>query len=180
VRPPALCAHIGHDVIQNRGCTISDNRQSCHAQAASSASSIITKRTEAAYRAALERLIQGKATHPKYAGRPIKITPSAVAREANLSRNPLYTTHRALLSEIEAAAQRPSPATDLATTIARLEAKIAELHGDVRRLATEKQLLATENLALLQRARQAEDRLASRDREAAELRRKPGRLTVIK
>jgi hypothetical protein len=142
--------------------------------------STLIKRTERAYRAALERLVQGKATHPEYAGRPVKITPGAVAREAGLSRNPLYTTHRALLSEIEAATQRPTPAADLATTIARLEAKIAELHGDVRRLATEKQLLATENLALLRRARQAEDRLASRDREAAELRRRSSRLTVVK
>ena len=173
-------ADIGHGVIQNAGCTINDNRQSWHAQAASSTSSIITRRTEVAYRAALERLVQGKATHPKYAGRPIKITPSAVAREANQSRNPLYTTHRALLGEIEAASQRPTPAADLATTIARLEAKIVELHGDIRRLATEKQLLATENLALLQRARQAEDRLTSRDRETAELRRKSSRLTVVK
>jgi hypothetical protein len=142
--------------------------------------STLTKRTERAYRAALERLVQGKATHPKYAGRPIKITPAAVAREAGLSRNPLYTTYRALLSEIEVATQRPTPASDLAATIARLEAKIVELHGEVRRLTTEKQLLATENLALLQRARKAEDRLASRDREAAELRRKSSRLTVVK
>ena len=170
-------ADIGYDVIQNPGCTISDNRQSCHSASSTSA---ITKRTEGVYRTALERLVQGKATHPKYAGRPTKITPSAVAREARLSRNPLYTTHRALLSEIEAASQRPSPAADLGATIGRLEAKIAELHGDVRRLATEKQLLATENLALLQRARQAEDRLASRDREPAELRRKSSRLTVVK
>jgi hypothetical protein len=173
-------ADIGHDVIQSPGCTIDDYRQSCRAQAASTTDSTVAKRTERAYRAALERLVQGKATHPKYAGRPIKITPSAVAREAGLSRNPLYTTHRALLGEIEAATQRPTPAADLATTIARLEAKVAELHGDVRRLATEKQLLATENLALLQRARQAEDRLASRDRAAAELRRKSSRLTVVK
>ena len=156
---------------------ISDNQQSCRAQAASATTA---KRTERAYRAALERLVQGKATHPKYAGRPIKITPSAVARESNQSRNPLYTMHRALLSEIEAASQRPTPAADLAATIARLEAKIAELHGDVRRLATEKQLLATENLALLQRARQAEDRLASPNREVAGLRRKASRLTVVK
>jgi hypothetical protein len=48
--------------------------------------STLTNRTERAYRAALERLVQGKATQPKYAGRPIKITPSAVAREAGLSR----------------------------------------------------------------------------------------------
>jgi hypothetical protein len=51
-------------------------------------SSTITKRSEGAYRAALERLVLGKVTNPKYAGPPIKITPSAVAREANLS-NPL-------------------------------------------------------------------------------------------
>src|SRR5215471_19529335 len=87
--------------------------------------STLTKRIERTYRAALERLVQGKATHPKYAGRPIKITPSAVAREAGLSRNPLYTMHRALLSEIEAAAQRPTPAADLSTTIGRLEATVS-------------------------------------------------------
>jgi hypothetical protein len=104
-----------------------------------------------------------------------------VAREAGLSRNPLYTTHRSLLSEIEAATQRASPASDLAGTVVRLEAKIAELHENVRRLTKEKQLLATENLAVLHRARQAEDRLASRDRAAAEeLRRKPSRLTVVR
>jgi hypothetical protein len=148
--------------------------------ASSMTRSTLTKRTERAYRAALERLVQGKATHPKYAGRPIKITPAAVAREAGLSRNPLYTTHRALLSEIESVTQRPNPASDLAAIIARLEAKIVELHGDVRRLTMERQLLATENLALLHRARQAEARLASRNREAAELRRKSNRLTVVK
>jgi hypothetical protein len=149
-------------------------------RATSMTRSSLTKRTERAYRAALERLVEGKPTHPKYAGRPIKITPAAVAREAGLSRNPLYTTHRTLLSEIESATQRPTPASDLAGTIARLEAKIVELHGEVRRLTTEKQLVATENLALLHRARQAEDRLASRDREAAELRRKSSRLTVVR
>jgi hypothetical protein len=158
-----------------------DGRPSRRSNATSVTRPTLIKRTERAYRAALERLAQGKATHPMYAGRPVKITPYAVAREAGLSRNPLYTTHRALLSEIEAATQRPTPAADLATTIARLEAKIAELHGDVRRLATEKQLLATENLALLQRARQAESRLVPHDCEAAELRRKSiRRLTVVK
>jgi hypothetical protein len=158
-----------------------DDRTSGRRPSAGITGSMLTKRTERAYRAALDRLVQGKATHSKYAGRPIKITPAAVAREAGLSRNPLYTTHRALLSEIEAATQRPAPACDLAGTVAQLEAKIAELHGDVRRLTTEKGLLATENLALLYRARQAEDRVASRDREAAaELRRRSNRLTVVR
>ena len=138
----------------------------------------LARRAERAYRCALERLVEGRATHAKHAGRAIKITPASVAREAGLSRNPLYTTHRTLLSEIEAATQRPTPAADLGTTVARLEAQIVELHADVRRLGTEKRLLATENLGLLHRARQAEDRLASRDREAADLRRKTSRLTV--
>jgi len=141
-------------------------------------SSMPAKRAERAYRAALERLVQGKATHAKHTGRAIKITPASVAREAGLSRNPLYTTHRLLLSEIEAARQRPTPAADLGATVTQLGAQIAQLHADVRRLTTEKRLLATENLGLLHRARQAEDRLASREREAAELRRKTGRLTV--
>ena len=140
--------------------------------------STLARRAERGYRAALDRLVEGKATHVKHAGRAIKITPASVAREAGLSRNPLYTTHRALLSEIEAATQRSTPAADLGATVAGLEARIVELHSDVRRLGTEKRLLATENLGLLHRARQAEDRLVSRDREAADLRRKTSRLTV--
>jgi hypothetical protein len=63
------------------------------------------------------------------------------------------------LSQIEAAARR-SDAGSRSCGNYRSAAKIAELHGDVRRLAMEKQLLATENLAL-QRARQAEDRLGN-------------------
>jgi hypothetical protein len=67
-------------------------------------------RTARAYLAALDRLIAGKATHPDYAGRPVRITPAAVAKEARRSCNPLYTTHRALLAEIEAAVSGSMPA----------------------------------------------------------------------
>jgi hypothetical protein len=35
-----------------------------------------------AYLAALDRLIEGKATHPDHVGRPVRITPAAVARES--------------------------------------------------------------------------------------------------
>jgi hypothetical protein len=146
--------------------------------ATSKMTSPLTKRAEHAYRAALDRLVQGKARHPKHAGRPIKITPASVAREAGLSRNPLYTTHRALLSEIEAARIRPTPASDLAGTVARLETKIVELHDKIRRLTTEKQLLATENLGLLHRARVAEDRLASSAHKPVG--RKSNSLTVVR
>jgi hypothetical protein len=115
--------------------------------------------------AALDRLIEGNATHPDYTGRPIRITPAAVAREARRSRNPLYTTHRALRAEIEAAASRPTPAGDLAATVARLEASNTELRRALRQLQIDKRNLATENLSLLHRARLAEDRLCARDRE---------------
>jgi hypothetical protein len=129
-----------------------------------SSGSAAALRAKCAYRAALERLIAGKATHPDYAGQPVRITPAAVAREARRSRNPLYTTHRELLIDIEAAAKSPTPAADLAATVTRLKTEIVELRAAARRHAQEKQALATENLALLHRAKQAEDRLSHSNR----------------
>jgi hypothetical protein len=55
-----------------------DDRGSGRRPATSVTRPSLIKRTERAYRAALERLVQGKATHPKYAGRPVKITPGRV------------------------------------------------------------------------------------------------------
>jgi hypothetical protein len=122
-----------------------------------------------AYRAALARLVRGEGKHTSHAGRVVRITPASVAREAGRSRNPLYTTHRAILDEIEAAAGAPGPAKDLAAKVAALEAELASLRVDARRHAEEKRALASENLALLHRARTAEERLAAR--EAALMRR---------
>jgi len=120
-----------------------------------------------AYRAALNRLVEGKATHPALAGRPVRISPAAVAREARRSRNPLYTTHRGILDEIAVAAGSPSPAVDLAATVARLRAENAELRAAARRHAEEKRQLASENLLLLHRAQSAEERLQSASHAAA-------------
>jgi len=120
-----------------------------------------------AYRAALNRLIEGKATHPALAGRPVRITPAAVAREARRSRNPLYTTHRGILDEITVAAGTSSPAADLAATVARLRAENAELRAAARRHAEEKRQLASENLLLLHRVQLAEERLQSASHAAA-------------
>jgi hypothetical protein len=112
------------------------------------------------YRAALARLVRGEGRHADHAGRVVRISPASVAREAGRSRNPLYTTHRDILDEIEAAAGGPTPATDLAARIAELESDLADLRAAARRHAEEKRLLASENLTLLHRARTAEDRLA--------------------
>ena len=97
----------------------------------------------------------------------MRITPAAVAREARRSRNPLYTTHRAILDEIATAAGGPSPGADLAATVARLRAENAELHATARRHAEEKRQLASENLLLLHRARVMEEKLYSASHAAA-------------
>ena len=123
--------------------------------------------TARAYRAALNRLVEGKATHPSLAGRPVRITPAAVAREARRSRNPLYTTHRDILDEIAVAAGQPSSGADLAATVARLKVENAELRAAVRRHAEEKRLLASETLLLLHRALAAEEKLQSMSHAAA-------------
>ncbi len=98
--------------------------------------------TARAYRAALNRLVEGKATHPTLAGHPVRITPAAVAREARRSRNPLYTTHRDVLDEITVAAGSPSTGADLAAAVARLKAENTALRMAARRHAEEKRLLA--------------------------------------
>lgn len=133
--------------------------------------------TARAYRAALNRLAEGKATHPSLSGRPVRITPATVAREARRSRNPLYTTHRDILDEIAVAAERPSTGADLADTVARLTAEIGELRAAARRHAQEKRLLASENLLLLHRARVAEEKL--RDRNATQAAAGHGRPTLV-
>ena len=111
------------------------------------------------YRAALARLVRGEGRHADHAGRVVKITPTSVAREAGRSRNPLYTSHRDILDEIEAAAGPGTPARDLAARIATLETELTHLRADARRHAEERRELASENLTLLHRARSAEDRL---------------------
>jgi hypothetical protein len=99
----------------------------------------------------------------------------AVAAESlAVKHQMLYTTHRALLAEIEAAASGPTPAADLAATVATLEAKNTELRRVIHQLKIDKRNLATESLSLLHRARLAEDRLRARDRELASLKRMAG------
>ncbi len=127
--------------------------------------------TARAYRAALNLLVEGKATHPSLAGRPVRITPAVVAREARRSRNPLYTTHRDILDEIAVAAGQPSLGADLAAAVARLKGENAELRTAVRRHMEEKRLLASENLLLLHRVLTAEEKLQSTSHAAARPRR---------
>lgn len=121
------------------------------------------------YRAALARLARGEGRHPDHAGRIVRITPASVAREAGRSRNPLYTTHRDILDEIEAAGASDIPVRDLAARLAELEAELARLRAEARRHGEERRELASENLTLLYRARSAEQRLESCLRRTGEV-----------
>lgn len=111
------------------------------------------------YKAALARLARGEGRHPDHAGRIVRITPASVAREAGRSRNPLYTTHRDILDEIEAASACDIPVRDLAARLAELEGELVRLRAEARRHGEERRELASENLTLLHRARTAEHRL---------------------
>ena len=108
-------------------------------------------RVEHGLRQALARLIEGRGQHSAHVGRPTRITPASVAREAGCSRNTIYTTHRLILDAIKAANSRPTPATALALEIGKLEQTIRELRAVVRQMKQDKQRLASENLGLLQR-----------------------------
>ncbi len=121
----------------------------------------VADKTARAYRAALKRLSEGQATHPDLVGRPVRIAPATVAREARLSRNPLYSTHREILEEIATAAGQPSSGADLAAVVAGLRMENAELRASLRKYSVEKRQLASENLTLLHRARVAEEKLTS-------------------
>ncbi len=118
------------------------------------------------YRAALARLARGEGRHPDHAGRIVRITPASVAREAGRSRNPLYTTHRDVLDEIEAASASSIPVRDLAARLVDLEGQLARLRAEARRHGEERRELASENLTLLHRAQTAEAKLAAMRPEA--------------
>jgi hypothetical protein len=81
-----------------------------------------------AYLAAQDRQIEGKATHPDYAGRPVRISPAAVAKETRRSRNPPYTIARCS-PRSKPRSQDRCRRPDLAATVSRLEASNAELRG---------------------------------------------------
>jgi hypothetical protein len=58
------------------------------------------KQTDKLLRAALQRLLDGSPTHSKHIGRTVRITPTSVCREARLSRQSVYTSHREFLKVI--------------------------------------------------------------------------------
>ena len=104
---------------------------------------------EARLRDALERLVQGRPAHAAHqAG--YRLTVAALAREAGIGRNAIYTNHRAILDMLAAAAAGSAPPS---TT---WQDKIDELHGVIRAMKHAERRQITQNAQLLARARAAE------------------------
>ncbi|MXZ52394.1 MAG: hypothetical protein F4Z34_04320 [Acidimicrobiaceae bacterium] len=93
------------------------------------------------------------------------LTVAALAREAGIGRNAIYTGHVDVLGELrDLAAQRD------VSTGARYRDK-EESRVKIRKLERDTQILATQNASLLRRALEAEERLKrSEDRNAGLLR----------
>jgi hypothetical protein len=112
-------------------------------------------RTEARLRAALDRLQRDESGC---------LNVAALAREAGVGRNAIYSNHNAILADLrQAAAQREvSQAPNDADRASDKQRLIAELRKQVQRLATE-------NVALLKRTLDAEAKSARLERRAAQL-----------
>jgi hypothetical protein len=110
------------------------------------------KRLEASdikLRDALERLVQGRPIHPRHQN-GCRLTVAALAREAGVGRNAIYTNHRAVLDALQAAAAgTPRPPTSW-------QDKLDELRATIRAMKQEERRMVSENALLLQRARSAE------------------------
>ncbi len=116
--------------------------------------------TEQRLRAALGRLVAGKPRRKSLRNTAYRLTVSVLAREANVSRNTIYTNHQSFIVELA----RHTGRSDVATPRLRANTRddrrlIAELRGNVRDLASQ-------NAALLKRAIDAErqaEHLAARN-----------------
>jgi hypothetical protein len=102
-------------------------------------------------REALERLVKGLPTHPALQKRPYRLTVTALAREARVGRNAIYTNHREIIEELRRADQRRVVPDKLAAW----EDKLAQQRSLIQVLRIEERRLVTENAVLLKRLLEA-------------------------
>lgn len=106
--------------------------------------------TDRKLRAALERLIEQRPSHPALQnGYRLEVT--TLAREAGVGRNAIYTNHRSVIDALKLAAARPQP-----NAAESLEEKVIELRAVIREMQVNERRLLTQNAVLLQRATCAE------------------------
>jgi len=116
-------------------------------------------------RAALDRLVCGTPERPPSRHSAHRLTVAALAREAGVARNAIYTNHRDILDELGQAQRRGTVHDRLDST----EQKIAEQRAVIDDMQIQIRQLATENAGLLRRAVEAERLTESADRRSAQL-----------
>lgn len=116
-------------------------------------------------RAALDRFVHGVPDRGTGAQRAPRLTVAALAREAGIGRNAIYTNHRDILEDL-AKARSLRPATD---HIGGMKEKIAEQHAIIAGMQLQIRQLATKNAGLLRRALEAERSVERTNRRNARL-----------
>lgn len=106
--------------------------------------------TDRKLRAALERLIEQRPSHPALQN-GYRLEVATLAREAGVGRNAIYTNHRSVIDALKLAAARSHP-----KAAESIEEKVIELRAVIREMQVNERKLLTHNAALLQRATSAE------------------------
>ncbi|WP_337271083.1 hypothetical protein [Oryzifoliimicrobium ureilyticus] len=112
-------------------------------------------------RAALDRLIQGDGKRSIVPAS--RLTVAALAREAGVGRNAIYSNHRAILDDLNQALQRQSR-PDRGH---RVEDRISDQRSMMDEMQAQIRQLVTENAGLMRRAIEAERRADRAERRSA-------------
>jgi len=121
-------------------------------------------RTQNKLRAALERLVAGRPIDPTLRKTRYRLTVSALAREASVGRNAIYTNHRAIIEELHHATLQNSRSPP-GSQKNKLDDQRAMI--DVMKVAERRMI--TENALLLKRALDAEAEAARHRKQNARL-----------
>lgn len=116
-------------------------------------------------RAALHRLVRGAPERPASRRSADRLTVAALAREAGVARNAIYTNHRDILDDLARARKRQTVPDRLDST----EQKSAEQRAVIDEMQLQIRQLGTENAGLLRRAVEAECLAERADRRIAQL-----------
>ncbi|MTH79582.1 hypothetical protein [Paracoccus aestuariivivens] len=116
-------------------------------------------------REALERLVKGIPTHPDLQKRSYRLTVAALAREARVGRNAIYTNHRSIIEDLHRASERKIIPEKLAVW----EDKLAQQHALIQVMQIEERRMVTENAVLLKRILEAEKEVERQKRHNARM-----------
>jgi hypothetical protein len=123
------------------------------------------RNTDRKLRDALERLVKGLPTHPDLQKKPYRLNVAALAREARVGRNAIYTNHRLMIEEL----RRADNHRIIPDKLAAWEDKLAQQRSLIQVLQLEERRLVTENAVLLKRIPEAEAEAAKQKRRNARL-----------